>query len=156
MTKLSQTGMELLLDHQTQTLITESTWWASDVVMIILPDLQPSNSTLRSIFLASINKTEQLNQLNSQCSKTGIQRTPWRKSWLESKTRWSKTRNFLNQLMEICIEILRVISPKHEWNLSSRVNIAPFVRYAIGADLFKNTQTGCSFHYLNANSFTQN
>ena len=145
MTKLSQTGMELLLDHQTQTLITESTWWTSDVVMIILPDLQPSNSTQRSTSLALINKTEQLTQTNSQCSKTGIQLTPWRKSWSASKTIWSLTRNCLNQLMEICIEELRVISPKHEWNLSSRVNIAPFVRYAIGAGSFQKYSNRMQF-----------
>ena len=104
MIKVSQIGTELSLDHKTPILITESTWWTSPVVITIQHKLLKSNSTPNVTFLASTNKTESLNQTNSACSKTGTQHTPWRKSSSESRTRWSLTRNLLNQLMVICIE----------------------------------------------------
>lgn len=104
MIKVSLTGTELSLVHKTPTSITESTWWTSPADKTIQLKLHKSNSTPNATSHALTNKTVLLNHTNSLCSKTGTQHTPWKKSSSDSRTRWSLTRNSLNQLMVICTE----------------------------------------------------
>ena len=104
MIKVSLTGTELSLVHKTPTSITESTWWTSPADKTIQLKLHKSNSTPNATSHALTNKTVLLNHTNSPCSKTGTQHTPWKKSSSDSRTRWSLTRNSLNQLMVICTE----------------------------------------------------